>query len=87
MVICTDATYRRGNTVPLKPIVDQALKGADSVKVVFVHRRESRSGCYRQLRLPGLGGVVYFGVRDHFQRGAALENEDVGDDDDEDKGR
>ena len=41
VVVCADATYRRGNTVPLKPIVDAAVDGLDFVEHVIVQRREA----------------------------------------------
>jgi acetyl-CoA synthetase len=40
VVVCTDATYRRGKTVALKPIVDEALRGGEVVEHVIVLRRE-----------------------------------------------
>ncbi len=40
VVVCADATYRRGKAVALKPIVDAAVAGLDSVEHVVVLRRE-----------------------------------------------
>ena len=39
-VVAADLTYRRGKTVALKPIVDQALASVDCVRHVVVHRRD-----------------------------------------------
>ncbi|MBX5464867.1 MAG: acetate--CoA ligase [Clostridia bacterium] len=41
VVVCADVGYRRGRTVELKPIVDQALEGLDFVERVIVHRRRT----------------------------------------------
>ncbi len=41
VVVCSDATYRRGKTVNLKSIVDDAVAGLDGVEHVLVHKRES----------------------------------------------
>ncbi|MDQ6794251.1 MAG: acetate--CoA ligase [Chloroflexota bacterium] len=38
-LFCSDLTYRKGNDVPLKGIVDEALKRAETVENVVVHRR------------------------------------------------
>lgn len=40
-VITADGTYRRGNVLPLKPQVDEALKNCPSVKNVVVLRRSN----------------------------------------------
>jgi acetyl-CoA synthetase len=37
-VFCADITYRKGNDVPLKPIVDEAVEAAGSVQHVVVLR-------------------------------------------------
>ncbi len=39
MVITADGGFRRGQPLPLKPAVDEALAGAPSVKKVIVYRR------------------------------------------------
>lgn len=39
VIICSDISYRRGQVVPLKGIVDQAVQGLDFVEKVIVHRR------------------------------------------------
>ncbi|MBD0323565.1 MAG: acetate--CoA ligase, partial [Aldersonia sp.] len=39
LVVTTDGQYRRGQAAPLKPAVDEALDGADSVAKVLVVRR------------------------------------------------
>jgi acetyl-CoA synthetase len=44
VVVCSDLTYRRGRAVPLKPTVDEAVRGLDVVERVVVHRRGSRPG-------------------------------------------
>ncbi len=44
VVICSDFTFRRGKQVPLKPIVDEAVRDLGSVEHVIVHRRGSRPG-------------------------------------------
>jgi acetyl-CoA synthetase len=41
VVIVGDVTYRRGKTVPLKTIVDEAVRGLDAVRRIIVHRREA----------------------------------------------
>lgn len=41
VVVCSDVTYRRGVTVPLESIVDQAVTGLDFLRHVVVHRRDS----------------------------------------------
>jgi len=41
VVIVGDVTYRRGKTVALKPIVDDAVRGLDAVRRIIVHRREA----------------------------------------------
>jgi acetyl-CoA synthetase len=38
-VITADGSWRRGKLLPLKPVVDEALAGVSSVRVVFVARR------------------------------------------------
>jgi acetyl-CoA synthetase len=43
-VVCSDLTYRRGRPVPLKPIVDEAVRGLAFVEHVVVHRRQGRHG-------------------------------------------
>ena len=43
-VVCSDFTYRRGRAVPLKPAVDEAVRGLAFVEHVVVHRRGSRPG-------------------------------------------
>jgi len=40
VVVCADATYRRGKAVALKPIVEEAVAGLDFVEHVVVLRRE-----------------------------------------------
>jgi acetyl-CoA synthetase len=44
VVVCSDFTYRRGKAVPLKPIVDEAVRDLPGVEHVVVHRRGSRPG-------------------------------------------
>jgi acetyl-CoA synthetase len=44
IVVCSDFTFRRGKKVPLKPIVDDAVRALDAVEHVVVHRRGSRPG-------------------------------------------
>jgi acetyl-CoA synthetase len=44
VVVCSDFTFRRGKKVPLKPIVDDAVRSLSSVEHVVVHRRGSRPG-------------------------------------------
>ena len=44
VVVCSDFTYRRGRAVPLKPTVDEAVRGLAHVEHVIVHRRGSRPG-------------------------------------------
>ncbi|QRF24077.1 acetate--CoA ligase [Alicyclobacillus sp. TC] len=39
LVICSNASYRRGKVLPLKDTVDLALQGVDSVEHVIVFRR------------------------------------------------
>jgi acetyl-CoA synthetase len=41
VVICTDVTYRRGKTVPLKPIVDEAVAKVAGVEKIVVLRRDA----------------------------------------------
>lgn len=41
MVVCADATYRRGKVVDLLSIVDRAVDGLPVVENVLVHRREA----------------------------------------------
>ena len=41
VVIVGDVTYRRGKVVPLKSIVDDAVRGLDTVRRIIVHRREA----------------------------------------------
>lgn len=43
-VVCSDFTYRRGRPVPLKPIVDEAVRDLTCVEHVVVHRRQRRPG-------------------------------------------
>jgi acetyl-CoA synthetase len=40
IVVTTDVGYRKGKTVPLKGVVDQALKGVKGVRKVIVLKRE-----------------------------------------------
>ena len=40
IVVTTDAGYRKGKTIPLKGVVDQALKGIKGVRTVIVLQRE-----------------------------------------------
>ena len=44
VVVCSDFTYRRGKTIPLKPTVDEAVRDLAGVEHVVVHRRGSRPG-------------------------------------------
>ncbi len=44
VVVCSDFTYRRGKAVPLKPIVDEAVRDLTFVEHVVVHRRGSHPG-------------------------------------------
>jgi len=44
VVVCSDFTFRRGKKVPLKPIVDDAVRDLSSVEHIVVHRRGSRPG-------------------------------------------
>jgi acetyl-CoA synthetase len=39
VVVCTDATLRRGKVVPLKATLDEARTGIDSIRAVIVARR------------------------------------------------
>lgn len=39
LLLCSDVGYRRGKTIALKPIVDEALTELSSVERVVVHRR------------------------------------------------
>jgi len=41
VLIVADVTYRRGKAVELKPIVDDAVRGLDTVRRIVVHRREA----------------------------------------------
>jgi acetyl-CoA synthetase len=41
VVICGDKGYRRGKDVPLKPILDEAIDGLDSIEKVVVWQRSS----------------------------------------------
>lgn len=41
VLIVGDVTYRRGKTVDLKSIVDDAVRGLDLVRRIVVHRREA----------------------------------------------
>jgi acetyl-CoA synthetase len=41
VVIVGDVTYRRGKAVPLKPIVDDAVRGLGVVRRIVVYRREA----------------------------------------------
>lgn len=44
LVVCADVTYRKGNRVPLKPIVDEALRASgSSVERVVVLRRSDEA--------------------------------------------
>ena len=40
VVMASDVTYRRGNTVNLKSITDEAVGGLDFVEKVIIHRRQ-----------------------------------------------
>ena len=40
-VITADATMRRGKSIPLKPVVEEAIKGAPSIEKVIVLRSQS----------------------------------------------
>ncbi len=44
VVVCSDFTFRRGKKIPLKPTVDEAVRGLATVDHVVVHRRGSRPG-------------------------------------------
>jgi acetyl-CoA synthetase len=44
VVVCSDFTFRRGKTIPLKPTVDEAVRDLSFVEHVVVHRRGSRPG-------------------------------------------
>ncbi|MFO0744745.1 MAG: acetate--CoA ligase [Myxococcota bacterium] len=44
VVVCSDFTFRRGKKIPLKPIVDDAVREVTTVEHVVVHRRGSRPG-------------------------------------------
>ncbi len=41
IIITADGAYRRGKVIPLKPIVDEALKSTDSIEKVIVIKRTS----------------------------------------------
>ena len=43
VVVTADVTYRRGRTIDLKSIVDDAVAGAPSVRRIIVHRRTASS--------------------------------------------
>jgi acetyl-CoA synthetase len=55
VVICADTTFRRGKAVPLKPTVDEAVRGLPQVEHVVVHHRERRGG--RPGEAPGMGAA------------------------------
>lgn len=42
VVITSDITYRRGKTVPLKPIVDEAVADLPYIEKIIVHRRAAQ---------------------------------------------
>ncbi|HKV09936.1 MAG TPA: acetate--CoA ligase [Thermoanaerobaculia bacterium] len=44
VVVCSDATFRRGKKVSLKHTVDEAVRDLTGVEHVIVHRRGSRPG-------------------------------------------
>jgi acetyl-CoA synthetase len=44
VVVCSDATYRRGKKIALEPTVDEAVRDLFHVEHVVVHRRGSRPG-------------------------------------------
>ena len=44
VVVCSDFTFRRGKKVPLKPIIDEAVRDLFHVGHIVVHRRGSRPG-------------------------------------------
>ena len=44
VVVCSDATFRRGKAIPLKPAVDEAVRDLPEVDAVIVHRRGSKPG-------------------------------------------
>jgi acetyl-CoA synthetase len=44
VVVCSDFTFRRGKRIPLKPTIDEAVRGLAFVEHVVVHRRGSRPG-------------------------------------------
>jgi acetyl-CoA synthetase len=44
VVVCSDYAIRRGQRVPLKPTVDEAVRDSAAVEHVIVHRRGSRPG-------------------------------------------
>ncbi len=44
VVVCSDYAVRRGQRLPLKPTVDQAVRDCAGVEHVVVHRRGSRPG-------------------------------------------
>ncbi|HKK73199.1 MAG TPA: acetate--CoA ligase [Candidatus Krumholzibacteria bacterium] len=44
VVVCSDATFRRGKAIPLKPAVDEAVRDLTEVEHVIVHRRGSKPG-------------------------------------------
>jgi acetyl-CoA synthetase len=45
VLLCSDATFRKGRNVALKPIVDQALEQAPAVRTVVVHQRGREVEC------------------------------------------
>ncbi len=44
IVVCSDYTFRRGKSIPLKPTVDESVRDSAQVEWVVVHRRGSRPG-------------------------------------------
>ncbi|HQR68880.1 MAG TPA: AMP-binding protein, partial [Thermoanaerobaculia bacterium] len=44
VIVCSDFTFRRGKKIPLKGIIDEAVKDLEFVERVVVHRRGSRFG-------------------------------------------
>ncbi|HEU4564535.1 MAG TPA: acetate--CoA ligase [Gemmatimonadaceae bacterium] len=44
VVVCSDYTVRRGQRIPLKPTVDEAVRDLAQIDHVIVHRRGSRPG-------------------------------------------
>jgi acetyl-CoA synthetase len=60
VLVTADVGYRRGQTVPLKRMADDALAGAPSIRSVVVVQRESRAP------LTGATGVDIQAGRDHW---------------------